>query len=285
MGISDFNIEDIKIKLASSPEEIEAAQHLRYKVFYEEFGARPTDDMKSKRLDYDDFDTVADHIIAIDTSKTELKGRVIGTYRLLRNDVAQSFGQYYTSDEYNLDPLIKCDETLLELGRSCVLDIYRTKPIMQLLWEAIVDYTQKHTIGLMFGCASLIGTDIDALSRQLSYLYHFHLAPEKWCPVALNERYVDMNILPKDSLDQKTSFKELPPLVKGYLRAGAYIGEGAVIDHQFNTTDVCIVLPVELIASRYKKHYTRKINQANHDKQAGESDTVTGEQVTTPQSA
>lgn len=263
MGSPQFNIEDVEVRLAQSDEEIKAAQHLRYKVFYEEFSATPTEQMAKERRDFDSFDDVTDHLIAVDTSQKDINDRIIGTYRLLRHDIADKHGKFYTSDEYDIKPLMTCGEPLLELGRSCVLDQYRTRPIMQLLWEAIVDYNYRHNIGLMFGCASLTGTDISALSTQLSYLHHFHIAPSKFCPVALSERYVDMNIFPKEDINEKQAFKSLPPLIKGYIRAGAYVGEGAVIDHQFNTTDICIVLPVHQIASRYKNHYTRKINQAS----------------------
>lgn len=266
MGLSQISIESVEVRLAQSEEEIRAAQHLRYKVFYEEYSATPTEDMAAQRRDFDSFDDVTDHLVAIDHSKSDIQEKIVGTYRLLRQDIAQKHGEFYTSSEYNISSLVNCGEPLLELGRSCVLADYRTRPILQKLWEAIVDYTFRHDLGLLFGCASLHGTDINALALQLSYLHHFHTAPDKFKAVAVKNRYIDMNIIPKSDIEIKQAFKELPPLVKGYLRAGAYIGEGAVIDHQFNTTDVCIILPVHQIADRYKNHYTRKINKAADDK-------------------
>jgi putative hemolysin len=115
-----------------------------------------------------------------------------------------------------------------------------------------------HKIDLMFGCASLHGTDMSVLSKPLSYLHHYHLSPDHLRPVAVSDRYVDMNIFPKEDLDPKRSFIELPPLIKGYLRLGAKVGQGAVHDHQFNTTDVCIVLKMSEVSQKYRDHYTRK---------------------------
>lgn len=260
MGISQLNIDDVEVRIARDFTEVEAAQRLRYKVFYEEYQAKPNEEMARVRRDMDSFDEVADHLVVIDRSIADPIDRIVGTYRLLRNDVAARHGRFYTSDEYDIAPLIASGSTLLELGRSCVLAEYRTRPVLQLLWDGIIGYMLEHEIGMMFGCASLHGTDIDALSQRLSYLHHYHLAPEGVRPRALADRYVPMDTHPRESLDSRALFKELPPLIKGYLRVGCTIGEGAVIDHQFNTTDVCIVLPMSEFAPRYRKHYARKFN-------------------------
>lgn len=260
MGISQLNIEDVEVKLAQGEDEVEAAQRLRYRVFYEEYAAKPSEEMARERRDMDDFDRVADHLVVIDNSIEDPIDRIVGTYRLLRHEAADKHGSFYTSDEYDIDPLINSGSTLLELGRSCVLANYRTRPVLQLLWEGIIEFMLEHNVGTMFGCASLYGTDIEALSKQLAYLHHYHLAPEDIRPKALESRYVDMNLHAKEDLNEREIFKSLPPLIKGYLRVGCTIGEGAVIDEQFNTTDVCIVLPMQKFAPRYRKHYARKIN-------------------------
>lgn len=261
MGITQLVLENVKIRLAQSPEEIRAAQHLRYRVFYEEYAATPSDEMAENRRDFDSFDDIADHLIVIDESITDPQLRIVGTYRLIRREAAEKHGTFYTSGEYDITPILTSGATLLELGRSCVLAEYRTRPVLQLLWQGITDYMLDHNIGLMFGCASLHGTDINALSRQLAYLHHYHLAPENLRPRALENRFVDMDRHAKDSLDARGIFSELPALIKGYLRLGAFIGEGAVIDHQFNTVDVCIVLPMQAVAERYRKFYSRKVNR------------------------
>lgn len=253
-----YDPDKIQVRLAENDDEIKTAQSIRYQVFYDEYGAKPTADMLREKRDFDPFDDITDHLIVLDNGLGKGTERIIGTYRLLRRAVAEAHGQFYTSDEYNIQPLLDNEKDLLELGRSCVLPDYRTRPILQKLWEGIAHYVADHNIGLMFGCASLHGTDINALAPQLSYLHHFHRTEDKLCPLALKGRYVDMNIIPKDELDVKATFISMPPLIKGYIRLGASIGDGAVIDHQFNTTDVCIVMPTAKVTDKYMKHYERK---------------------------
>mgnify|MGYP000856000880 FL=1 len=249
----------VSIRLARTQAEIESAQRLRYEVFYEEHGAKPSPEMLAIRRDFDAFDTLADHLIVV----FEHAGgeTIVGTYRLINQEAAKRYGQFYPSAEYDLAPLLNSDAKLLELGRSCVLPQYRTRPIMQLLWQGIAEYVTDHRIDLLFGCASLHGTDLQANAKALSYLYHYHLAPADLRPRALGARYENMNILPKESLNLREVFSDLPPLIKGYLRVGARIGDGAVIDAQFNTTDVCIIMQTNLVTSRYRKHYERKIQK------------------------
>jgi len=252
---------NIIVRLASCPSEIEAAQRLRYQVFYEEFAAQPTHQIAAQRLDKDDYDAFSDHLIVIDQSKGEQNSAIIGTYRLLKQEAANRYGQFYSSDEFDLSPLLGSGVSLLELGRSCVLPEYRTRPVLQLLWQGIADYVSDNKIDLLFGCASLHSTDIMSISQPLSYLYHFHLADESLRPRALKGQYINMNIVPKEDIDPRRAFNDLPPLIKGYLRAGAGIGDGAVIDPQFNTVDVCVVMPTKMITERYRKHYERKIQK------------------------
>jgi L-ornithine Nalpha-acyltransferase len=261
MGISQISIQKVTVRLARNESEVSAAQHLRYRVFYEEYAAKPTEEMARQRRDFDDFDAVADHLIVIDESIADPHKCIVGTYRLLRREAAEKSGAFYTSTEYDINTLLNSGTTLLELGRSCVLAEYRTRPVLQLLWQGITDYMLDHEIGLMFGCASLHGTDIAALSKELAYLHHYHLAPAATRPRALNGQYVDMNLHAKEDIDAKAIFAALPPLIKGYLRLGAYIGEGAVVDSQFNTIDVCIVLPIQQVTARYRKFYARKVNR------------------------
>lgn len=253
-----YDPDKIQVRLTESAEEIEAAQALRYQVFYEEYGAKPNEKMLREKRDIDTFDDITDHLIVLDNDLPKGSSQIIGTYRLLRRAVAEQHGQFYTSDEYNIQPLLDNEPDLLELGRSCVLPDYRTRPILQKLWEGIAHYVADHNIGLMFGCASLHGTDIDQLSEQLAYLHHYHRADNKLCPRAIESRYVDMNLHAKEDLDVKKVFISLPPLIKGYIRLGASIGDGAVVDHQFNTTDVCIVMPTAQVTDKYVKHYERK---------------------------
>ena len=252
-------------RLANTSAEIKAAQSLRYRVFYEEMSAIPSDKVKATRRDFDRFDEICDHLLVIDTKRTDLPGGVVGTYRLLRSTVAQQNGGFYTSDEYEIGRLVSGHGPTLELGRSCVEEEYRNRPTMQLLWQSIAAYIFHYDIAIMFGCASMPGTDPEALAMPLSYMYHYHLAPPALRPIALRERYVDMRILPEDQIDQREALAALPPLIKGYLRLGGFVGDGAVVDHQFNTTDVSIIVKTDLVTEKYMKHYDRKSRRDGED--------------------
>jgi putative hemolysin len=250
---------EIEVKIADSPALIEAAQRVRYSVFYDEYGAQPTAQMAKEKLDIDKYDVITDHLVVIDHSEKENLG-VVGTYRMLRADKLGAEHDFYTASEYDIHKLKESGADLLELGRSCVMPEYRTRPVLQLLWQGIASYLAEHKIDLMFGCASFNGTDISKIEKELSYLYHYHLATDSLRAKALDDLYVDMNILPKNEVshNMKQIFTNLPPLIKGYLRVGASIGDGAIIDRQFNTVDVCIIMPTHLVTERYLKHYQRK---------------------------
>jgi putative hemolysin len=258
---------NLEVRLAETVREIDAAQALRYRVFFEEMGATPSPAAIESRRDRDRFDEYCDHLLVIDHTRGSDGEGVIGTYRLLRRSVAERSGGFYTATEFDISPLLAVPGELLELGRSCVEAAYRTRPTMQLLWRGIAKYVFANDIKIMFGCASLPGTDISELAPALTYLHHFHLAPPSLRVRALPERFVDMNLLPPDEIDTEAAVAKiatratiaaLPPLLKGYLRLGALIGEGAVIDRDFNTTDVCIIVVSDRITDKYFKHYLRE---------------------------
>ncbi len=258
MGVlGDLRAGALEVTLATTEEEIAAALTLRYRVFYDEMGAKPSDAMAARGQDFDAFDEIADHLLVIDHDRGSGAAGVVGTYRLMRSEHAEKAGRFYTSDEYDISPIIGMDGSVMELGRSCVDAAYRNRATMQLLWRGIAAYVFRHSVDLMFGCASLHGTDIDQLAPQLSYLYHNHLAPQSLRPTALPERFTRMDLLPPDAVDAKRALAALPPLVKGYLRLGGFVGDGAVVDHQFNTTDVCVMVKTDLVADKYFKHYDR----------------------------
>ncbi len=242
------------IRLATSSSEVDAAQALRYRVFYDEMGACPLPEMETIQRDFDRFDATCDHLVVLDRSR-DREERVVGTYRFMRREHAKEVGSFYTAAEYDIGALLAFPGALMELGRSCVDANYRDRATMQLLWRGIAEYSNVHDIKLMFGCASLPGTNPDQLSTQLSYLYHYHLAPEAIRTHALPERYTNMCMRPKNEINPRRALASLPPLLKGYLRVGGFVGDGAVIDHQFNTTDVCIIVKTDLIAKRYTRHY------------------------------
>ena len=252
----------LEARLATTPREIEEAQRLRYEVFYREMSAKPTPEMLAAGRDFDEYDPICDHLLVVDHDEG---GKIVATYRLLQSEGAARSKGFYTAGEYDISAMLKAraGQKLLELGRSCVLKPYRNGPTMQLLWRGLLVYLIRNDIALMFGCASLPGTNPQALALQLSYLYHFHLTPEAERVRALPERFVSMNLTPKDQIAEAEALHELPPLVKGYLRTGASIGDGAVIDHQFDTTDVFIYLPVASANPRLIKHLKKRIAGAS----------------------
>jgi L-ornithine Nalpha-acyltransferase len=245
----------LELRVAENAEEIEAAQALRFRVFYEELNARPTPEMSALRRDFDSFDPYCDHLIIVDRDKGEGAAGIIATYRLMRREQASRRGQFYSIDEYDISPLVNYDGGILELGRSCVDPAYRTKAAMQLMWKGIADYILHYKIGILFGCASFPGTDPEEHKVTLSYLYHRHLAPAEYRPRALPGRYVAMNMMPMEEINEKRAFMALPPLIKGYLRLGGFVGDGAVVDPQFGTVDVSVVVVHDLIRDKYTKHY------------------------------
>ncbi len=257
-GISEVRAGNLGVRIASTQEEIDAAQALRYRVFYEEMGAEPGADAARSHRDRDEFDPVADHLLVVDHAIGEGAKSVVGTYRMIRREAADRVGRFYSADEYDITAITNFPGSVLELGRSCVDASHRGRAVMQLLWRGIAAYVAVHSIDLMFGCASLNGTDPDALGRELTYLYGHHLAPPALRPRALPERYVEMRRIDPTALDVRKANQSLPPLIKGYLRLGAFVGDGAVIDTQFNTVDVAIVVKTDLITERYSKHYERQ---------------------------
>lgn len=249
---------DIELRLAETPEEVAAAQRLRYQVFYEEMAARPTAEMAAERRDFDMFDPYCDHLLVIDHQRGPGAAGVVGTYRLMRRANAARAGRFYSIDEYDIAKLVAFPSEILELGRSCIGADHRSGAAMQLLWRGIADYVMHYDIALMFGCASLPGTDPQALALPLSYLHHHHLAPESLRVRAVPSRHVDMDMLPPEAIEVKAARAVLPPLIKGYLRLGGFVGEGAVVDQQFNTTDVFIIVKTDWVTARYYRHYTRE---------------------------
>jgi putative hemolysin len=251
----------LEVRLAETEHEIEQAQRLRYAVFYEEMTAIPSPAMRESKRDFDKYDDVCDHLLVVDRDSHDDDGQplVVGTYRLTREQDAARAGGFYTASEYDLLPMISGmpkGTKYLELGRSCVLKSYRARPgTMQLLWKGLMAYVARFDIDVMFGCASLPGNDVDELALPLSYLHHFHPMPEDLRVRARAELFTDMNRLAADALDQRDGLRALPPLLKGYVRAGCMIGDGAVVDRQFGTTDVFIYFPLLTMDARYKSRF------------------------------
>jgi putative hemolysin len=261
-GIGELRAGNLGVRLAVSAAEIDAVQSLRYRVFYGEMGAVPMPEAAASERDRDAFDAVADHLLVVDHAIGPGPEGIVGTYRLIQREAVARIGRFYSAAEYDIAKIEHFPGRILELGRSCVDAGYRGRAAMQLLWRGIAAYVFYHQIDLMFGCASLPGIDPDALAPELTYLYQNHLAPPALRPQALPERYVDMRRMDPDSLDARRVLGQLPPLIKGYLRLGGFVGDGAVIDHDFNTTDVAVVVKTDLVTDKYYRHYERQLREA-----------------------
>jgi putative hemolysin len=227
----------LSTRLATSPEDLRAAQALRYRVFVQELGGDGAMVDHDAGLERDAFDPFFDHLLLVDISRDD---HVVGAYRLLPGDRPRPDGNFYCDGEFDLTPLRRSGRRLLELGRSCVDPAYRGGVAMLLMWQALAEYARVHQTEILFGAASFPGTDLNALAPSLSWLHHNHLAaPDlrvRARPCALD------HIIPPEKLDKGAALAGVPPLIKSYLRLGSRIGEGAFVDHAFCTTDVCIIL-------------------------------------------
>jgi L-ornithine Nalpha-acyltransferase len=251
---------DFEVRLAENAAELDAAQALRYRVFYEEMTAHPTPEMAARRRDFDAFDTVCDHLLVLDHRREGPKA-IVGTYRLIRRSAAAAIGRFYSSAEYDIQPMIDYPGEVLELGRSCIEKDARNTATMQMLWRGIALYSSHYNIQVMFGCPSLPCTDPSQHAQALSYLYHHHLAPPPIRVRALASRYIKMDVLEPGSYDPRKAMARVPPIIKGYLRLGGFVGDGAVIDPEFNTTDVFIIVKTEIITEKYIRHYERGMRE------------------------
>jgi putative hemolysin len=248
----------LEVRLARTPAELRKAQRLRYSVFYKEMSA--VADMRARflRRDTDAFDRYCDHLLVFDHASPLPTGpKIVGTYRLLRQEIARKGLGFYTAGEFDLEPMLQrhAGRNFLELGRSCVLKPYRTKRTVELLWHGIWSFVRRHDLDVMFGCASLEGTNFDKLAPILSFLRAAAPSPDEWRVAAQPGRGIALDSLPKSTISAEAALRALPPLIKGYLRLGGTVGEAAVVDHQFGTTDIFIVLPVERINPRYVNYY------------------------------
>ena len=250
---------DFTTRLAKDDRDLLAAQRLRYKVFVEELGGNGPMVDPVNRLERDEFDPLFDHLLLVDRRRDPAKlDDVVGVYRLLRSDVLTEGQKFYSEDEYDLRILRASGRRLLELGRSCVHGDYRGGAAMFLLWNALADYVVEHQIEILFGVASFHGVDIAALAPALSHLYANHLAPPALRVTAREGQRQRMDLVPPALLDRRAAMAATPALIKAYLRLGGYVGDGAWIDHEFNTTDVCLIMDTARMSEKHRAFYLRK---------------------------
>ena len=251
------------LRLAASAEDLTAAQRLRYEVFVAELGGDGPLVDHTARLERDAFDPFFDHLVLVDRRRDPAAlDHVVGAYRVLPGDRRAAAGRFYSETEYDLDPLLRSGRKLLELGRSCVQADHRGGAAMLLLWNGLAEYVLDRGIEVLFGAASFHGTDVAALAQPLAYLHHHHLAPPAMRVRARPAHRQEMALIAPDRLDRKAAMAATPALIKAYLRLGGFVGDGAWIDAEFNTTDVCLVMDTGQMSARHRDFYLRKQGQS-----------------------
>ncbi|MDH4414167.1 MAG: GNAT family N-acetyltransferase [Rhizobium sp.] len=251
-------IGSLETRLARTEREIDAAQAVRYRVFVEEMKAQVSADDARRGREVDSWDSVCDHLLVLDRSiDGDAEDQIVGTYRILRHEEAMAHGGFYSGSEFRVGDLVARhpQKRFMELGRSCVLPQYRTKRTVELLWQGCWAYALQHRIDAMFGCGSFPGTQPEEHALALSFLHQNAVAKGDWAVDALPHLYREMDLMPSEAVNARRALFAMPPLIKGYLRLGAMVGNGAVVDHAFNTTDVLIILPISSISGRYVNYY------------------------------
>lgn len=237
-------------RIATSADDIRTAQALRYSVFVDELeGDGPLVDHENK-LERDRFDAHAEQLILLDTTRSA-GTQVVGVYRLMDQQAALAAGQFYSEDEFDLAPLMTSGRALLELGRSCLHPDYRGGAAMMHLWQGLAGVVRDKGAEILFGVASFHGQDVEAFAQPLSLLARDHLAPPDLRVTATNYQ----NMALRSDIDRVSAMKQVPALIKAYLRLGGFVGDGAFVDTAFNTTDICLVLDTARMNARQRAIY------------------------------
>lgn len=236
----------LSVGIAHSEREILEAQKLRYSIFAGELGANlPT---RTPGVDRDIYDTYCEHLVV----RNENSGAVVGTYRILSPENARQIGSYYSENEFDLTRLQHLRPRMVEIGRSCVHADYRTGSTITLLWAGLAKYMLENRYDYLIGCASISMADGGHAAASL-----FNRLGQNMCPIEY--RVFPRCPLPLAALKNDLP-AELPPLIKGYLRAGAYVCGDPAWDPDFNTADLPILMPMSRLDGRYAKHFMGKQN-------------------------
>ncbi|MEO0680220.1 MAG: GNAT family N-acyltransferase [Pseudomonadota bacterium] len=248
------------VRLARDEADVAAAQRLRYRVFVEELGAQASDEERAQRREMDAFDAHFEHLILVDNdcASDDPLDRVAGAYRLMTGARARDGIGFYGATEYDLSKLEATERRVVELGRSCVGSEVRGGAAMHLLWTGLGEFVTSRGIEVMFGVASFHGADPAPLSHALSFLHHNHLAPEDLRVRARPDAYAAMDVLAAEDVDRKLAARQIPALIKAYLRLGGFVGEGAWVDRDFNTVDVCLLMDTTRMVQRYRNFYGKE---------------------------
>ncbi len=246
-----------EVRFAETSTEVKRSQELRYKVFIEEMGGRPCQSSSEQYLEKDEFDDHCRHLILIDHKKNGKKviQKIIGVIRLILGSEAKLRLGFCSSREYDLNLLLSLGQNCLELGRTCIEKPYRNSLALHYLWKGLGSYTKANDVSFLLGLASFPGNDVKKISMALSFINEKYLAPPEIRPKALKNGFIDMAIIPRSEINRSEALLQMPSLLKGYLRLGARVGEGAFIDRKLNTIDVCIIIDINQMLDKYKDYY------------------------------
>ncbi len=248
----------LEARLAATGRDVRRAQRLRYRVFFEEGGAIPDPARRLTRRDLCPFDAVSDHLLVVDRAAPGRDGspKVVGVYRLLRQEAAERNFGFYSSGEFDVDELVarRPGTRFLEVGRACVAQSHRGGRVLELLWRGLWAYARHHAMDAMIGCASLPGADPAAHGPAARWLAAG--GDPAWRVRPRPDRAGEFGDEPSGPpASPRALIRTLPPLVKGYWRLGATFSPVPAVDPAFGATDLFVVLPLRDIEPRYLAHF------------------------------
>ena len=241
-----------EVKIAEYLHEVESALKLRFEVFNLELH-EGLESSYETGFDSDVYDTFCDHLIV----KDRQLDKVVGTYRLLRQEKAEKSLGFYSENEFNLARVKNLPGQALELGRSCVAKEYRSLAVVNLLWAGIGRYIEIHNISTMFGCASFHSADAKQVSEAFAYLRTHNFAPEQYRVYPTQRCAMNLVHSQGSENNEKSVLKKFSPLLKGYLRLGGLVCGEPAFDRQFGTADFFTLVETEKITEKYKSHYCK----------------------------
>lgn len=245
----------LSTRLAENEAELKEAQKIRYQVFCNEFSARQKTRPDTK-LEHEKHDLICDHLLVLDNTD-KANPKTVGTQRFLVRKSKDIHLPFRSQPEFDLEALARNhpEKYFMELGRSCILEAYRSKRTMELMWHGTWSYAVKNKVDVMTGCASFYASSPEEISLALGYLSTRTSDAPEWQISPTSSNATSIKQYEKLVTNPKQAIRALPPLIKGYLRLGAYFSSSVVADKDFGTIDIAVILPVKNISPRYVSYY------------------------------
>ncbi|MCL2438881.1 MAG: GNAT family N-acetyltransferase [Alphaproteobacteria bacterium] len=251
-----IKVQDFEVRLAKDESERRRVRQLRYDVYIRENDGIPTPEMAALKEEFDSFDEHAKYMVVLH------KDEIIGCYRIIDREIAAKTG-FYTETEYDISKIKAVKGNIAEMSRALVREDYRDTFAMQMLWLGLGDYIRREKVIVLFGLGSFGGIDPNAHADQISYLYHKFLSPENLRATvradlmdpSVDKALTKMDMLPMDKIDEEEVKKNLPALIKGYLRVNATFGDGVFIDVPCNLSDIFLIVESSKISPAYQKRF------------------------------